>query len=89
MASCITVAGSTPSSRSSLHRAELSTKTDSKFRRLAALVFGKRLTSEMIQSSGRDILLQLAIPCLPVMLNKPRAERCKLFGYKLFNFSFE
>jgi hypothetical protein len=62
---------------------------DSKFRRLAPLVFSQRLISEMIQSYGRDILLQLATPCLPIVFDKPRAERRKFFGCKLLNFSFE
>jgi hypothetical protein len=30
---------------------------------------------------------QLAIPRLPIMLDKPSAERRKLLGRKLFNFS--
>ena len=43
----------------------------------------------MIQSSGRDVLLQLAIPRLPVTLDEPGTKRRELFRSKLLDFSFE
>jgi hypothetical protein len=58
-------------------------------RRFTALVFGKRFLREMIEASSRDILLQLAIPRLPVALDEPGAKRRKFFGRKLLDFSFE
>ena len=62
---------------------------DSKFRRFATLVLGERLSSERIQAPRSNISLELAIPRLPVVLDKPSAEGREFFRRELLNFTLD
>jgi len=75
--------------RISLAASDSSTRSDSKLRRFATLVLSERFSSKTVQAPCRDISLDLAIPCLPVVLGKPGVERRKFLWRELLNLAFD
>src|SRR5689334_19699023 len=57
--------------------------------RLTALEFGERFGGESIELSFGRVALDLTIPRLPVVLDKPIAERGELVGRELFDFALD
>jgi hypothetical protein len=65
------------------------TPDDAKLSRLAAVKFGESFRGKVVEFAFSHVVLELAIPNLPVVLREPVAKRRQLFGSQLFDFTFE
>src|SRR5438876_3711494 len=66
-----------------------STPDDSKFLGLAALQLCESFCGQSVEPAFGRVLLNLSIPSLPVVFDKPRSERSELLLSELFNLFFD
>src|SRR5437660_12769369 len=62
---------------------------DSKLGGFSCRMVPQGLLRERIKLAGRDILLELAVPDLPIVRKKPLAECRELLGGKILNLAFK